>query len=342
MSVSQTVIITVLEINATPEVLVETEITVEEGSVLEVEVLTSDADGEIPLLSALNLPEFVSFTDNGDGTGMLTITPDYNQLGEYRFTIKGTDAAGAYNEIEIILTVIEIGTSPEWQVVGETSNANCQNENGSVSLNVTGGFGEISYQWSNGATTKDLENLTAGMYTVTITDEKNNVTTESFTINLQPGPQKPNITRSEDLLAVEEAAFTYQWLIDGEEIAGETQRTMTITLTGEYSVVISDELGCLTQSDPLFIEFDQNSFNLFPNPTKGELFIDLVLIEDETISFVILDDLGRTRLLGAFDLKAGKHRIPIILDESMANGAYTIMADQVDFENNNYRILLIR
>ena len=342
MFVTQTVTITVIEINAIPEVVVETNLTVQEGSTLEVEVLTSDADGEIPTLTASNLPPFVSLTDNGDGTGTLSINPEYNQFGQYSFTITGTDAAGAYSEIIIVLNVTEISVSPEWQVEGVTSNANCQNENGSVTLSVSGGFGAISYQWSNGATTKDLENLTAGMYTVTITDEKNNVTTESYTINLQPGPQKPNITRSEDILVVEETAFAYQWLLNGEELLGETQRTLTISLSGEYSVVISDELGCLTQSDPMVIEFEQSSINYFPNPTRGEFFIDLVLVEDQTISFVLLDDIGRTRQLGVFDLKAGRHKIPITLDESLANGTYTIMADKADFVNNHYRILLIR
>jgi hypothetical protein len=144
------------------------------------------------------------------------------------------------------------------------------------------------------------------------------------------------------MLVVEETAFTYQWLLNGEELFGETQRTLAISLSGEYSVVISDELGCLTQSDPMVIEFEQSSVNYFPNPTRGELFIDLVLVEDETISFVLLDDLGRSRQLGVFDLKAGRHRIPVTLDESLANGAYTIMASKEDFANNHYRILLIR
>lgn len=42
--------------------------------------------------------------------------------------------------------------------------------NGSVDISVTGGTGDLTYEWSNGATTAKIENLTAGDYSVIITD----------------------------------------------------------------------------------------------------------------------------------------------------------------------------
>ncbi len=41
---------------------------------------------------------------------------------------------------------------------------------GSINLNVRGGTHDYSFAWSNGATSKDIGNLTAGTYSVTITD----------------------------------------------------------------------------------------------------------------------------------------------------------------------------
>ena len=43
--------------------------------------------------------------------------------------------------------------------------------NGSISIDVSGGTGELSYVWSNGATAAIVEGLSAGEYTVDVTDE---------------------------------------------------------------------------------------------------------------------------------------------------------------------------
>jgi gliding motility-associated-like protein len=50
---------------------------------------------------------------------------------------------------------------------------------GSITLQVSGGSGDYSYQWSNGATTKDIKDLTDGSYAVLVTD-KNGCTNDSI------------------------------------------------------------------------------------------------------------------------------------------------------------------
>ncbi len=52
------------------------------------------------------------------------------------------------------------------------SSNNAQNGlNGSVELNVTGGTGEYVYDWSSGATTRDVDGLAPGNFTVVVTDD---------------------------------------------------------------------------------------------------------------------------------------------------------------------------
>ena len=46
----------------------------------------------------------------------------------------------------------------------------CENGYGSIDLNVTGGKPNLSYQWSTGANTQDLNNVPAGVYWVRISD----------------------------------------------------------------------------------------------------------------------------------------------------------------------------
>ncbi len=44
---------------------------------------------------------------------------------------------------------------------------------------MSGGSGSYTYSWSNGATTQDLTSLSAGTYTVTVTDAVCSITSTS-------------------------------------------------------------------------------------------------------------------------------------------------------------------
>ncbi|MFN9908040.1 MAG: hypothetical protein ACK56F_18230, partial [bacterium] len=50
------------------------------------------------------------------------------------------------------------------------NNATCSAA-GSIDINAAGGNGAYTYLWSNGANTQDINGLSAGNYTVTITDQ---------------------------------------------------------------------------------------------------------------------------------------------------------------------------
>ncbi|MEQ1744411.1 MAG: T9SS type A sorting domain-containing protein [Saprospiraceae bacterium] len=84
------------------------------------------------------------------------------------YTVTVTDAAGctAVRENTVFLFI------QPWNTNASVANVTCNGgTNGSVTLSVAGSVGpSYTYQWSNNATVKNLTNVPAGIYTVTITD----------------------------------------------------------------------------------------------------------------------------------------------------------------------------
>ena len=63
----------------------------EEEDVMDLVVSAIDADNDPVTLSVSALPSFMSFTDNGDGTGVLNLSPEQGHYGNYPVTIFATD-----------------------------------------------------------------------------------------------------------------------------------------------------------------------------------------------------------------------------------------------------------
>lgn len=76
----------------------------------------------------------------------------------------------------------------------EQSVSEFQGSDGSIHLTILSGVPPFKYQWSNGATTKDLLNIRKGEYKVTLTDSIGQKIQHVFTIN-EPPAQEQNLVR---------------------------------------------------------------------------------------------------------------------------------------------------
>ena len=120
---------------------------------------------------------------------------------------------------------------------------------GSIDLSVTGGTSPFTFSWSNGQTTEDISGLTAGDYTVTVTDF--NGCTETLTVTVSsdlgdiiveaiPSPVDcyGNNTGSIDLTVSGGVPnYTFIWS------NGETTQNISSLIAGTYTVTVTDAKG---------------------------------------------------------------------------------------------------
>ncbi|MEQ8969098.1 MAG: DUF4347 domain-containing protein [Coleofasciculus sp. C1-SOL-03] len=104
---------TTVSFNSAPN-FTSTELTgVDEDNSYLYNITTSDSDsGDTLTISATTLPGWLSFTDNGDGTAILTGTPTNDQVGNHNVELVVTDSAGATDTQIFDITVANTNDAP--------------------------------------------------------------------------------------------------------------------------------------------------------------------------------------------------------------------------------------
>ena len=125
-------------------------------------------------------------------------------------------------------------------------------DNGKIILNVTGGHGAISYKWTNGTKTKDLNNISGGTYSVTLTD--GNGYFKSFGPFIVEGPEKRvdvvglelnhvkcyNESSGSILVQLDYGTAPYQYKWSN----GVNQAANTNLKVGNYQLTVTDVKNC--------------------------------------------------------------------------------------------------
>jgi large repetitive protein len=131
---------------------------------------------------------------------------------------------------------------------------------GEVDLTATGGTAPYTFAWSNGATTEDIINLIAGTYTVIVTDDNGCVDSLSATITEPAAPLALNATTVDvlchgaatgevDLTATGGTApYSYAWS------NAATSQDIINLIAGTYSVIVTDDNGCIDSLSATIIE----------------------------------------------------------------------------------------
>ncbi len=61
------------------------------GTIVQTNISASDPEGDPLTLAGLNLPDFATLVDNGNGTGFIRFTPGLDDIGVYEVTVSATD-----------------------------------------------------------------------------------------------------------------------------------------------------------------------------------------------------------------------------------------------------------
>jgi len=229
------------------------------------------ADGSIELTVS---GDFGPFTYNWSNNA---VTEDLNGLTAGTYVVTVMAGSCQYTES---YTLTE-GVTPDALAVSSAivSDVNCLNGNdGLIDLTVEGGVMPYSYSWSNGALVQDLTGLTAGSYTVTITDAAPIMNSLVVTYTIDQPTTSVSMTYVTDnptsclldgsisiLVEGGTAPYTYEWS------NGSTNEDLTQVGSGSYSVLIADANGCTYNSASInLVAYTMDlSVSVTPNVCNG-------------------------------------------------------------------------
>jgi len=230
--------------------------------------------------------------NGGDGSISITVTPATSPTGSYTYNWSNGDTTtnltnltpGSYTVTvdaggpctqTATYTVPDEPNTPD--ITSITTPSICELNNGDIDISVSGGISPYTYNWSNGATTEDLNDILSGSYTVTVTGD--NGCTSTATINLAnnnpPISISPNITANTTCIGGNGTisitvtpnpppvgSYTYTW-------SNGNTGTNPINLTpGSYTVTV-DGGGACTQTATFTVPDQPNTPNLSPSSTPA-------------------------------------------------------------------------
>ncbi|MBL4654232.1 MAG: T9SS type A sorting domain-containing protein, partial [Bacteroidia bacterium] len=226
---------------------------------------------------------------------------------KYRWKIKPffyNNTCGDYSDLTYFFTTDEIELSPDVRI---TNVSDCAGgDDGSINIDsIAGGTAPYFYSWSNGKSTANNNGLTAGIYTLTITDSDTLVPLVSIVeyeitepgIGMQIDTTQASSASAADGTATAEGLGTtdpvsYNWS------TGATTSSIESLSAGMYHITITDGNNC-SVSDSVEVTANTNTGGIFsinnyikgltvyPNPLKETTQLNIAMGSNETTIGII-------------------------------------------------------
>lgn len=198
-------------------------------------------DGSINLSVTNDFPPYTFAWSNG------ATTEDLSAIGAGTYEVIVTNANGCSDSATYILNNIS-----SLNITTSITSVTCAGgSNGAINVSTSGGTPPYTYSWSNGSTLEDISSLTAGLYTITITDANGCVYSQDITVSTLPSM---NITLNN---LTHEACGTSNGSIDISVTGGSGSygyswsngmltQDLASSTAGVYTIDVTDGFGCVS------------------------------------------------------------------------------------------------
>jgi gliding motility-associated-like protein len=218
-------------------------------------------------LSAITIVQNINC--GGDSTGAISITVAGGTGGYlYAWSNSETSAsivnlsAGLYtvtindnNNCQLVVTDSIRDLNSPISIISTISNPNCiTGILGAISLVTTGGVGQYNYQWNTGDSTSNLDSLTTGSYSLTVSDSIGCFDTITFLL-VDSSAALINVLGNVDICEGDSIVLeasnlvgsSYQWSQNGN-ILLDTTYQLVVDTAGIFDVTITNGCGVFTSS----------------------------------------------------------------------------------------------
>ncbi|TAL61991.1 MAG: T9SS type A sorting domain-containing protein, partial [Bacteroidetes bacterium] len=211
------------------------------------------------------------------------------------YTVTVTDAGGCTSTATV--AVSGSAAAPAVSVTSTPATCNVSGPDGTATANATGGSSPYTYNWSNGQIAQTATGLSAGTYTVIVTDASG--CTKAQTVSITQPPITPAVSSDpgstvcvgQNVFISASGGISYSWNTG----ATTAYIVATPSVTTTYSVTITDASGCTgtgaftvpvdpgctatgisqTNTDALQVEVS-------PNPSDGMFNVQWLIADGNT------------------------------------------------------------
>ncbi|MEX2596778.1 MAG: T9SS type A sorting domain-containing protein [Salibacteraceae bacterium] len=197
-----------------------------------------DSSGSIDLTVNGGVPPYSFQWSNGATTEDLTSIA----AGTYVVTVNDNDTnvyIDSFNVTQPDEIIVSASITPPSSGIAD---------DGAIDQTVNGGIAPYTYSWNNGETSQDLDSLTIGVYSVTITDSSGCFVTKTYDVDTIPALSLVSISSGVTCLNTDNgmidltviggsSPFSFLWS------NGQTSEDVSGLAAGVYTVTVTDSVG---------------------------------------------------------------------------------------------------